>query len=666
MIVNVAILLGIYVGYRYLEARNEPSQGDADPPAPQDDDDDEGAAAQATHETQLGAGVVAIGLGATRTLGVAGPLAIPASLALTLYATLPILRRAESSLRRGKIDNNVLSSAVSVATLGLGQLFAAGLQASAYHLGQIMALRAKDASRRSLLEVAIEPDTVWRRVDDAVVRVPLETVTTSDVLVVSAGEIVPVDGTVISGQASIDERILSGESAPADKEVGDEVFATTIVVSGTIDIAVQRSGAQTAAARVAALLEQTAEFKSQLQLQGERWSDLAAGPVLLLSAMSAPFIGTSSAVAVLFAAPSNAIRATTSLQTASHLTATKRQGVLVRDGRGLEALSGIDTVLFDKTGTLTEDALDFEALHSAGTLTPQQLLVFAAALEARMSHPVAAAILAHAHHEGLDLPPVEEYAVVLGGGVRGRVEGHEVLLGSLPFIRNQQIDVDPPWLTELATAPRADCTIVFLAVDGRLQGALALKPRVRREAEQVIEQLRALGIGHIAIVSGDAAAPTESVARALKLDAWHAEVRPEQKAQMVTAMQDEGRSVCFVGDGINDALALKKANASVSIAGAATLATDTAQLVLLGGDLQDLPAVFTRSRKLHRDLKVTLGFWGTYAVSSMIGVGLFQYSVLPSTIAYATALAASGLYAAWPLLTTRAPIDVPALEGSGP
>lgn len=681
MIINVIILLGSYAGYRLIESVR--GEGEDDGPLDRGvdagvseagheaghevghdendhgEDDLRGDEARArdlatpVHTRGVGAGVAAMGLSATRALGMAVPYAAPVGLVLTVWATLPMMRRAEDSLRQRRVDNDVLSSTVSLLTLGLDQLFAAGLQAGAYHLGQLLALRAKDAVEASVIEVSAQPTMVWQRSNGVVASFALESLEEGDLVVVSAGDTIPVDGTIVAGYASIDERILSGESAPAEKGVGDEVLASTIVLSGTIDVEVERSGAATAAARMAALLEQAGEFKSDLQLQGERWSDGLAAPVLVASAISAPFIGLPSAIALLFAAPSNAIRATGSLQTASHLTASARQGVLVRDGRGFEALAGVDTVLFDNTGTLTEDAFDFEALRSRGALSERRLLGLAAALERRMSHPIASAILAEARGRELELPPVEGLAVVLGGGVHGHVEGKELHLGSLRFLSHQGVTVDERWAAEFAALDKVACTHVFFAVDGHLEGAIALKPRVRREAEQVIEELRALGMKHIAIVSGDAPAPTRAVAESLRLDDWHAETLPEEKARLVAQLQAQGRSVCFIGDGINDALAMKQADASVSLVGASALAAQTAQLILMDGGLRALPEAFVRSRELLRGLTVTLGAWATYALGAMVGAGLLRVGVLATTVAYGTMLSACGLYSAWPALTLR-------------
>ena len=268
---------------------------------------------------------------------------------------------------------------------------------------------------------------------------------------------------------------MTGESLLAERVCGETVLAGSLVVSGSIDIEVQHSGVETTAARLAALLDQRVNFKSELQRRGEAWSDRMAAPVLVVSTLSVPLIGPSAAIVLLFAAPSNALRATGSLQTASRLTALSRRGILVRDGCGLEVLDQVDTVLFDKTGTLTEDTLEVEEIRSIGGLDEQRLLELVVAIEQRMTHPIARALLAHAKAQGCELLAGEE--LELGGGVRGRVAGHEVLLGSRRFIATEGVvgSID----SESAT-----CTEVWVAVDGQLEGVLLLRPRIRPEAAE--------------------------------------------------------------------------------------------------------------------------------------------------------------------------------------
>lgn len=653
LFVDVVVLLGVYAGCRVYElvrsrGKNDESTDDGTLSGSDSqpvETTDSRALARTLHSQGVGAGVAAMGLSTLGVVGVAVPYATVSSLIFTIYGTVPMLRRAEQSLTEKSLDNHVLSSIISLATLAIGEVFAAGLQAAAYHLALLVTDFARETTERAIIESVDEPTTVWRRAGKAEVATVIADLKLGDIVVVRAGETIAVDGTICAGYATIDERALRGEPLPIEKQMGDRVFASTVVISGSIDIKLHESGADTMAARIENLLHEATGFKSQIQLAGEHWSDRAALPVLLLSACSYPFVGLSPAIGMLFAAPTNAIRGAGSLMTASYLTNASRRGILVADGRGLEALADVDTVLFDKTGTLTENALYLEEIHSLGNLHEQMLLTVAAALDNRVEHPVARAIVAEAKQRQIRLPAVDEPAVVLGGGVSGTVQGRHVKVGSLAWMRREGVEIRS-WSAEGGRI----ATHVFVAIDGVTEGVLTLRPRIRAEAAAVVIALRKLGVRHIAVVSGDAPGPTQEVARILGLDAWHAQVLPGDKAEIVVAHQRQGRRVCFVGDGINDALAMGRADVSITLAGGAYLTMQTAQLLLRSGNLRELPGLFTTSRQLSRDLKLTLGIWAGYSVIAIGGAGLLGSGVMTTAWIYSGTIAISGLFAVKPLL----------------
>jgi heavy metal translocating P-type ATPase len=677
ILLKLGILLSIYAGARLFEVvRGKQQQpGDALPDGDPDSTTarlvDSAASSTATeapssswlmpsqdhqiahhaHHTRLSA--TAVGLSVVGLAAPAITAAAPLSVILTVYSTLPMLRRCEKSLLEGKVGNDVLSAVVSVTTVGLGQLLAAALQSAAYHLGGFMALRAKEVSGQIVEECFEEPSLLWTRSGDVEVQIPLAELQPDDVVVVHAGEVVGVDGRIIAGEASIDECALTGEAMPAHKRVGDPVFAGTLVIAGEFDIEVECSGKQTVAARFEALLEQTSNYKSQLQLRGEKWSDGVALPLLGISALSLPVLGPSAAVTMLFAAPTNAIRVMASLQTASHLTSITRQGALVKDGRALEALSDIDTVLMDKTGTVTDKVPRIEAVVSLGSLSQVRLLELAAAVDQTVAHPISDALMDEVLRRGLTIPAARDRRIFPGKGVRGRVDSALVHVGNQRLMTEVGVAVDPGRFERLDDRRADHSTIVFVAVDGALEGAIEVRPRIRPEAEGMLAQLRDMGVRHIALVSGDARVPTRAVATALGLDDYHAEVSPEGKAQLVGQLRDSGHRICFIGDGINDALAMKIADASVSMLGATPMATDTAQLVLLDGSLREFPEAVRGAKRLNRGLRVTLGYTAGYGVSIMVASGVFGMGVLAGTIAYFTVFSAGACYSGWPLLRER-------------
>ncbi len=335
---------------------------------------------------------------------------------------------------------------------------------------------------------------------------------------------------------------------------------------------------------------------------------------------------------------------TTPLTLMAYLDMSARSNILVKDGRSLELLSSIDTVVFDKTGTLTVDQPTVCGVHVCGDLGEDDLLALAAAIEQHQSHPIAAAIREAADVQGLALPAVDETSVDVGYGLAVMLSGQRVQLGSQRYMGLSDVTI-PDDLQQLASEQQAQGhSIVYLAVDGVLQGAIELQPTVRPEACAVVDALHHRGI-ELAMITGDQEAPAQALAATLGIDRVFANILPEQKADLVRELQAQGKQVMFVGDGINDSIALKQAKVSVSIAGATTVATDTAQIVLMDGTLMQLDTLFDLAERYERDLNrqyvmgihvpaayllgvLTLG-WGIVS-SFVVGYGVF-------TTAYALA-----------------------------
>jgi P-type E1-E2 ATPase len=255
--------------------------------------------------------------------------------------------------------------------------------------------------------------------------------------------------------------------------------------------------------------------------------------------------------------------------------------VLVKDGRALDLLCEIDTVLFDKTGTLTRERPEVGRIVAANGHAATDILRYAAAAERRFHHPIALAILQRAEEERLEVPRIDSAQYKVGHGIIVGVEGHRIRVGSRRFMELEGVALTPEVTDALDEAHREGRSMAMVAVDEVLGGALELRASVRPEVPEIIKGLRARGIKHIAVVSGDHEAPTRKLARELGIDRYFAQVLPTEKADYVEKLQKEGRKVCFVGDGINDAIALKKANVSISLRGASSIATDTAHVAFM-------------------------------------------------------------------------------------
>jgi heavy metal translocating P-type ATPase len=558
------------------------------------------------------------------------------SIGMIVYSVYPIMKQTENSLlKERRIKNDLITAVVSVMSLAMGQYFASALQAWSYHFAIKMMSKSKDISTQMLTNVfEQQPSNVWILKDHLEVEVPLEALQIDDIVVVKAGEVVPVDGVIIEGMAMIDQQALTGEAVPAEKGLGDNVFAATLVVRGRIQVKVEKTGLETTISELGEILDNTAYFKTGLQLKGEEWSNKVAMPLLATGLVSAPFLGVSSATSMLFSAPTNTVEILTSLHTFNHLTLVSKKGILIKDGRALEELTKIDTVLFDKTGTLTKEEPEVGQIVVCDELGEDEILVYAASAEHRLTHPIAQAIVKQAQKRHLGLFDIEEANYKIGYGVTVHLKNQVIKVGSARFMSLEGIDLPHKIAEAKLLGEEEGYSLVMVAINQQLQGAIEIRPQVRPEVKKIIAGLRQQGIQHIAIVSGDQKRPTQKLAEALGMDNYFYEVLPQNKADLVEQLQQEGRRVCFVGDGINDAIAMKMANVSISLRGAASVATDMAQVVLMDGSLSHLCEIFEISKKLNVNLRNTLVFWAGYGVINIAANTFLQVGILKSTIFY--------------------------------
>ena len=533
------------------------------------------------------------------------PPLIPVAAGLFLYTSIPTFRGAREVLFEEKrLGVDVLDAIVVVGCLGTLQVFPGAVLCWCLDFGRMLVKKTQDDSKKLLMNAfGKQPRFVWLLKDGAEVQVALDKLQAGDVIVVNTGEAVPVDGFVKEGMAVIDQHALTGESTPAEKGVGDRVFASTIMVAGKVFVEVEKAGNETASAQISQILNDTAGYKLTSQHKGERLADKAVIPTLAISSLGMATLGPAGAVAILNSDFGTGIRMAAPLAMLSSLALCANKGILVKDGRALELMNEVDTVLFDKTGTLTRERPEVGRVLACGGHEADAVLRFAAAAEKKFSHPIAKAILHEAEARGLDLPPIDDSKYKLGYGITVHVGGKTVRVGSPRFMDLEGVSIPPDVRSALDDAHLEGNTFVMVAVDDRLGGAIELRAAERPEVRSIIKGLRERGIKHIAIISGDHEAPTRKLAESLGMDRYFAQVLPADKARYVEQLQSEGRKVCFVGDGINDSIALKKANVSISLRGATSIATDTAHVVFMEEGLGKLCDLRDVARDLDRNVK---------------------------------------------------------------
>jgi Cu2+-exporting ATPase len=545
---------------------------------------------------------------------------------------------------------DVLDSVVVLGCLGTMQLFPGAILAWCLSLGRLLVKKTEDNSRKMLLNAfGKQPRFVWLVKDGAEIEVSLDKVAQGDIVAVHTGDMVPVDGHIVDGMAMIDQHALTGESTPAEKGVGDRVYASTILVAGKIFVSVEQAGSETASAKIAQILNDTAGYKLTSQNKGERLADTAVLPTLLMGGLAYPMLGPFGAVAVVNCDLGTGIRMAAPLAMLSSLALCAQKGILVKDGRALELMNEVDTVLFDKTGTLTRERPEVGEIVIANGHHPEEVLLYAAAAERKFHHPIALAILHKAEELGLVLPETDETQYKVGYGISVGVNGHTIRVGSRRYMEMEGISI-PSSVDQKLDAVHADGdTMVMVAIDDHLGGALELKAALRPEVKDIIQGLRQRGIKHLAIISGDHEAPTRKLAEELGMDRYFAQVLPADKADYVEKLQQEGRKVCFVGDGINDSIALKQANVSISLRGATSIATDTAHIVFMEQGLGKLCELRDISRKLDKNIQRSWAMILVPNIACVAGVFTLGFGIGASVVANNVAAIGALVNGVWPM-----------------
>jgi heavy metal translocating P-type ATPase len=573
------------------------------------------------------------------------PPLLPVAAAVFAYTSIPTFKEARHVLFEEKrLGVDVLDSIVVIGCLATMSIFPGAVLCWCLGFGKVLVKRTQDNSKKLLLNAfGKQPRYVWLYRDGVEVQVAMDRLHQGDIIVVNTGEVVPVDGHVVEGMAMIDQHALTGESTPSEKGVGDRVFASTLMVAGKVFVSVEKSGSDTASAKISQILNDSAGYKLSSQHKGERLADKAVIPTLAVGAVGLATMGPFGAVAVLNSDFGTGIRMAAPLAMLSSLALCANKGVLVKDGRALELMNEIDTVLFDKTGTLTRERPEVGRIIAANGFSEERILQFAAAAERKFHHPIALAILHKARECNLALPAIDDTQYKVGYGITVHVEGQTVRVGSRRFMEMEGVELPAEVSHSLEVSHVEGHTVVMVSVDGKLGGAIELQAAVRPEVKEIVAGLRKRGIKHLAIISGDHEAPTRKLAESLGMDRYFAQVLPADKADYVEKLQKEGRKVCFVGDGINDSIALKKANVSISLRGASSIATDTAHIVFLEEGLAKLCELRDISRDLDLNVKRSWQLILAPNILCIVGVFTMGFGIMASVITNnVAALAALG------------------------
>jgi len=616
---------------------------------PGQDDDDAGKAASQL----LALAVASISLAGVGVLGY--PLLSWCSLLGVLYISRFAFVDSIKVLKKdGKVDVDMLSTITRVMLIATGNFFFAAWGILNYAFNRKLLTTIKSDSKKSLIDVFRQrPRSVWVLTGGIEIEIPFENLKRGDIVVVDAGGVVPVDGIITQGTASIDQRVLTGESQPVEKEIGDQVLALTAVLAGRICILVEKTGEETTAAQIAHIYNQTADVKLDMQLQVEHMSNRTITPTLLLSGLCLPILGSTQAIGILAGHFKYKGTIVSSVAILNILNLVSKKGILVKDGRTFELLTQVDTVVFDKTGTLTQEEPTVGYVYNCDGYCPDEVLLYAATAEIKQTHPIAKAILKEAARKAIDIPEIDEAEYAIGFGIKVNVNSRCICVGSGRFMEMEKLVIPTNLLQIQANSHNRGYSLVFVAINDRVIGAIELWPTLRMGAKTIVKALKKHGIQQTYVISGDHETPTKKLAQDLGIDHYFAEALPERKAELIGQLQREGKRVCYVGDGINDAIALKKATVSISLSGATTVAIDTAQIILMDENLDHLCYLFDLSRQLDTNIKRTFALVLGSSIVTMGGALFLHFGLATAYILPQLGLMAGVANSMWPLLQHR-------------
>jgi Cu+-exporting ATPase len=523
-------------------------------------------------------------------------------------------------------------------------------------LGQVLELRARERTGGAIgALIDLAPKTGRRiRADGAEEDVALDAIALGDRLRVRPGEKVPVDGKLVEGRSAVDESLLTGESTPVAKTVGDRVIGGAINQSGAFVMRADRIGRDTMLAQIVQMVAEAQRSRAPIQRLADQVSGWFA-PLVIAVAIAA-FVawaiwgpepraayGLVAAVSVLIIACPCALGLATPMSIMVGVGRGARAGVLIKHAEALERFEKVDTLVVDKTGTLTEGKPRVVALRAIG-VGEDELLRFAASLEQGSEHPLAAAIVRAATGNGIELLPPEGFEATPGKGVTGAVAGRQVALGNLAMMQAAGIAASD--LSAAADAIGGDgATLIFAALDGKGCGVIAVADPVRPTARDAVRALKRAGV-RVVMLTGDNRATAEAVARELGIEDVEAEILPEAKANAVERLRRQGRVVAMAGDGVNDAPALAAADVGIAMGAGADVAIESAGVTLLGGDLSAIVAARRLSQATMRNIRQNLVFAFVYNVAGVpIAAGVLYpaFGLLLSPTVAAAAMALSSV-----------------------
>lgn len=541
-------------------------------------------------------------------------------IAISIIGTLPVITSAVRGFFKKEISMDLLASIALISSMAgkewMGASFITLMIAAARILKSITESQA-ERSIKSLFKLRPKKAKVIR--NNNIEEVLIEKLKIGDVVVIDLGDRIPIDGKVASGTFSVDESSLTGESMPVDKNTGDKVFSSTIVVSGSAHILVEKVGHDTTLEKIIALLESSGELKPHFQTLGEKFGKIYLIGIFIASSLVFYFTqNTKLVLSILLVICADDVAVAVPLAYLSAIRRAAKIGAIVKGSTYLEALGKVDTIVFDKTGTLTTGHMKVSEIKTFSKYSERELLMYCGSLLEQSSHPVSKTIYAYAKKESLHLELVENVEEIGGMGLLGDLLGKQILFGRKAFLNSKNIEITEEIEKEIMRLESEGRSNSFVVIDKKLVGIIALTDEVRHESKETIARIKKLGVKKIVMLTGDNKKVAEKVANELGIIEFQAGLFPEQKVSYIKQHLDSGKNVVMVGDGVNDAAAMRIATVGIAMGAIGyDTAIESADIVLMKDNISKIADIMKLARfTSHLSIQ---DFW-IWGFSNIVGL----------------------------------------------
>lgn len=521
----------------------------------------------------------------------------------SVIGVLPIAIQAYQALRVKVVSIDVLVTIAVIGAFAIRNFEESAVVTFLFLFGAYLEQRTLNKTRSAIKELTeMAPEVALKLMEDGeFAEVDVDDVDIGDVLLVKTGAKVPVDGTVVAGEGSVNQASITGESIPVLKEQGSKVFAGTILDNGTLQIVAERVGEDTTFGRIIELVEEAQDSKSEAERFIDRFAKYYTPAVLVLAFIVWLFSkDVELAITILVLGCPGALVIGVPVSHVAGIGNGARHGILLKGSEVISDFSRVDTFVFDKTGTLTvgEPEVAYKEYYGEEV---DRALSYLASIERESDHPLAKAVLEEIGET--QLYPVENTQVVKGGGIIADVDGHSVIVGNMSLMEREQVELDSKMRLRVAELEQSGHSLVLTAVDRQLKVVMGVRDQVREGVKEDLRKLKKLGVKHLVMLSGDNQGTVDAVSRELGLTEAHGNLLPEDKSAYVKKLMESGRIVAFVGDGVNDSPSLAYANIGIAMGSGTDVAIETSDVVLMNSDFSLLPVALGLAKAISRNMK---------------------------------------------------------------